>query len=160
VYLSVIAISILRLSYIGVQLTSSDPSIKGIIAAVCTQVEICYAIVATTTPCLKPFMAALNTNYGGTTTINTPSGTKVGYSGNDISLGSMSPPTRARPEKDVDLEVSADVPPPQTRWDGAEYNVEVNSGDQDSVESNDSGKMIIAKNTSWTVGFEQRGSAA
>ncbi len=63
--LPVIAAAAVRLYYIHQALYADDASLHGVLAAVCTQIELCYAVVATTMPCLKPFMSALNTNYGG-----------------------------------------------------------------------------------------------
>lgn len=54
-----------RLYYLYQALHSDDTSLHGILASVCTQVELSYAVIATTMPCLKPFMSALNTGYGG-----------------------------------------------------------------------------------------------
>ncbi len=45
---------------------------------VCGQIQICYAVVAMTIPCLRPFMSALNTHYGGPTESRTPGGTRLG----------------------------------------------------------------------------------
>ncbi|OAA67119.1 hypothetical protein SPI_01695 [Niveomyces insectorum RCEF 264] len=67
--LPVIVAAAMRLVYLHRTLLGNgagrDPSLGGIPAAVCTQVELSYAVVAATLPCLKPFMAALNTQYGG-----------------------------------------------------------------------------------------------
>ncbi|CAK7240420.1 MAG: hypothetical protein STHCBS139747_001859 [Sporothrix thermara] len=63
--LPVICAAAVRLYYIHKSLYSDDESLQGILASVCTQVELSYAVVATTMPCLKPFMSALNTGYGG-----------------------------------------------------------------------------------------------
>jgi len=59
------------------------------------------------------------------------------------------PTSKARPEGPVG---------PKTRWDGTEYNVEVGmGGDVASVDSDEGKKMIISKNTSWAVDFEEQG---
>ena len=112
-----------------------------------TQIELCWAIIATTTPCLKPFMSALNTHYGGPTSLKTPAGSKA-------SIGSSSGRSKGvskiqAVEKKVD---------PQTRFDGAEYNVEVDSsGDIVSFESDEAKRMIISKDTTWAIDFEEQG---
>ncbi len=149
-----IAISILRLSALETFLVSTDPSLDGTVASVCTQIELSYAIVATTLPCLKPFMAALNTNYGGTTTINTPSGTAASGSGNAYSLGSISNPSKLRVEK---KERPAKLATPEKPWDNSHYNVEVHIGDRGSLGSEDSTKRIISKKTLWAVDFQNKG---
>lgn len=63
--LPVVVAAAVRLYYIRKSLYSEDQSLHGILASVCTQVELSYAVIATTMPCLKPFMSALNTQYGG-----------------------------------------------------------------------------------------------
>ncbi|CAK7210898.1 hypothetical protein SCUCBS95973_000948 [Sporothrix curviconia] len=63
--LPVILAAAVRLYYIHSSLYSDDESLHGILASVCTQIELSYAVIATTMPCLKPFMSALNTGYGG-----------------------------------------------------------------------------------------------
>lgn len=85
VRLPVIAAAIVRLHYLSTQLFSSDPALEGgVLAQVFTQIEISYAIITTTTPCLRPFMSALNTNYGGPATPS-PGGTKYGAGGYNLS---------------------------------------------------------------------------
>ena len=121
------------------------------LAAVCAQIQLSYAIVATTTPCLRPFMFALSTNYGGPTHTRTP-GNTVKKGTNDISLGSMSGESRIGRSEKRETKTTQ----PTTRWDGAEYNVNVVSGDGTSLRSNDSRRMIISKNTEWTVNFESQ----
>ncbi|ERT01164.1 hypothetical protein HMPREF1624_02406 [Sporothrix schenckii ATCC 58251] len=63
--LPVILAAAVRLYYLRQSLYSNDESLHGILAYVCTQTELAYAVIATTMPCLKPFMSALNTGYGG-----------------------------------------------------------------------------------------------
>jgi len=147
-----IAISILRLRVLETELTSPDPSLFGVSAAVWTQIHISFAIVATTTPCFKVFMGALNTHYGGPTSLKTPAGTKASANSvNEHSMATLSA-SKLRAEKTAD---------PQTRWDGAEYNVEVDAaGNAASVDSDESNKMIISKDTTWTVDFEEQGGPA
>lgn len=69
-----------RLVYLGDKFSSSNPTLDGVLTAISTQIQICYAIIATTTPCLRPFMSALNTHYGGPKEPKTPSGTKLSAS--------------------------------------------------------------------------------
>ncbi|KAL1898251.1 hypothetical protein Sste5346_003658 [Sporothrix stenoceras] len=63
--LPVVLVAAVRLYYLHKSLYSNDESLHGILAYVCTQIELSYAVIATTMPCLKPFMSALNTGYGG-----------------------------------------------------------------------------------------------
>ncbi len=116
------AASILRLSYLGSFVGSADPSLDGTIAAVCTQVELSYAIVATTMPCLKPFMAALNTSYGGTAAVHTPAGTTKG------SISSATGLSRAGAAPRADVEKASPEQPSPPGWADSHYNVEVHIG--------------------------------
>jgi hypothetical protein len=56
---------VFRLHYLSEALNSPNYTYQVTWASVSQQVEICYAIVAATIPCLKPFMSAMATNYGG-----------------------------------------------------------------------------------------------
>jgi len=163
----VIAPSILHLHYLGIEFSSADPSLDGVLATVCAQIEICYAIIATTTPCLRPFMGALSTHYGGTKEVTTsPGGTKATARSNQdsYSLGSLSTTTRmakTAEEKKNKTAVSKNralspPPAPQVRWDNTEYNVNVMSEDQRSLQSGESRQMIISKNTEWIVDYEEQ----
>ncbi|KAG4415819.1 hypothetical protein IFR04_011053 [Cadophora malorum] len=63
-HLPMVIPTILRLNNILSSLGSTDPSLEGAMVQVYTQIELCYAIIAATTPCLRPFMKALSTHYG------------------------------------------------------------------------------------------------
>jgi hypothetical protein len=67
---------ILRLPYLAAELSSPDPTLDGVMTTLCTQIHISYAILSTTTPCLRPFMSALSTHYGGPKHTRTPTGTR------------------------------------------------------------------------------------
>jgi hypothetical protein len=62
--LPVIVPAALRLHYLSEALNSSNFTLDITYPAVCKQVEIAYAIIAATLPCLRPFMVATATNYG------------------------------------------------------------------------------------------------
>ncbi|KAK1759194.1 hypothetical protein QBC47DRAFT_99712 [Echria macrotheca] len=171
---------LIRLKYLGDSISSSNWTLDGVLTVLCTQIHISYAIIATTTPCLRPFMAALSTNYGGPTETKTPSGTKLSASKLSKMTGNSDRSKRSaaqksevgyaledmtvtEPERDIEARHSA-VPQedpgakvPTTRWDGADYRVAIMSrnlsGDARSTQSNDSQKMIISKNTEWQVEY-------
>jgi hypothetical protein len=140
-----------RLYYLSDEFSSSDPTLDGVFASICTQIEISYAIIAATTPCLRPFMTALSTNYGAPAkTKGSPSVMGTGRSDNEYSLNSLSKMSRlGRPE-----EKGKQVSQPAMRWDQSEHHASVMSGDQHSMESHESKQMIISKNTEWAVEFE------
>ncbi|KAK0715148.1 hypothetical protein B0H67DRAFT_553733 [Lasiosphaeris hirsuta] len=79
--LLVIIPTIIRLTYLSLAFSSSDPTLDSVLATICTQTQLSYAIIATTTPCLRPFMSALNTHYGGPTEPKTPQGSKISRTG-------------------------------------------------------------------------------
>ncbi|KAK3317954.1 hypothetical protein B0H66DRAFT_555879 [Apodospora peruviana] len=162
--LPVIVPAILRISYLDTEISSSDPTLEGVMATVSMQIQISYAIIAMTTPCLRPFMSALNTHYGGPKEPRTsPSSTKAsktakstGYSLSSLSRSKADRPTTA-PTTPKDDEEADHHRAPVTRWDGADYRVAVVSRnlsiDGGSTQSNDSQRMIISKNTEWQVDF-------
>ena len=53
-----------RLHNLHIEFSSTDPTLAGVPASVCTQIEMNYAIIAASTPYLRPFMRALVTHYG------------------------------------------------------------------------------------------------
>lgn len=140
----------LRLSYLNAEFSSSDPTLHGVLASVCTQIQVSYAIIAATIPCLRPFMTALSTNYGAPAKAkSSPSVPGTVQSNNGYSLSSLS--KKSRSDKVTQVSV------PQTRWDQAENRTAVISTDQHSMESHESRQMIISKNTAWTVEYEGQG---
>jgi hypothetical protein len=148
---SVIVSTAVRLSYLNEEFSSPDPTLDGMLASVCTQIEISYAIIAATTPCLRPFMTALSTNYGAPAqTKGSPSAAGTARSGNDFSLASLAKVSRLGQE-----EKGKSSSAPTTRWDQSEHHASVMSGDQHSMESHESKQMIISKNTEWTVEYEE-----
>lgn len=54
-----------RLHYVLSEVNSSDPTLKLANVVILTQVELVVAIVSATVPCLRPFMAATYTTWGG-----------------------------------------------------------------------------------------------
>jgi hypothetical protein len=132
-----------------------------------TQIQISYAIIAATTPCLRPFMIALSTNYGAPATAkSSPFATMQSRSDQNISLASMSrrEKTRPAPASTATLTTTTTTtsttmvrrpPAPTTRWDNTVNRTEVTSGDHQSVASDGSRKMIISKNTEWTVDYDE-----
>ncbi|KAK3353306.1 hypothetical protein B0T25DRAFT_207929 [Lasiosphaeria hispida] len=79
--LLVIIPTLIRLIYLSTAFSSADPTLDSVLATICTQTQLSYAIIATTTPCLRPFMSALNTHYGGPTETKTPQGSKMSRTG-------------------------------------------------------------------------------
>jgi hypothetical protein len=149
----VIVPAALRLQYEGIELASANPSLDGVMATVCAEIELCYAVVATTIPCLRPFMFALSTNYGGPTTTPKTSPGNTAKKGYNISMAPLSTSSKVGTGNTEE----GDDPAPATRWDGAGYNVNVATGDHESMTSNDSRRMIISKNTEWTIDYETPG---
>jgi hypothetical protein len=62
--LPVIVPAAFRLHYLSEALNSSDFTLDITYEVICKQVEVAYAIIAATLPCLRPFMVATATNYG------------------------------------------------------------------------------------------------
>ncbi|KAH8878999.1 hypothetical protein GQ53DRAFT_739354 [Thozetella sp. PMI_491] len=92
----VIIPAVMRLQFLSKEFSGDDPTLDGVLATVCAQIQLSYAIIATTTPCLRPFMSALNTHYGGPTETRTPTGSKhskTARSDRDFSMGTLASPT-------------------------------------------------------------------
>jgi hypothetical protein len=157
-----IALAILRLDAIQTALNSTDLPLKGAMVAVYTQIEISYAIIAATTPCLQPFMKALSTNYGAPASSgSSPHATKA-YSMNNFSKASkVSKRSGASGTQSSNMGTDLNVvnSKPALRWDKSEHQASVIAGDRDrdrdSISSHNSKQMIISKNTEWTINYEQ-----
>ncbi|KAL2829770.1 hypothetical protein BDW59DRAFT_34310 [Aspergillus cavernicola] len=62
--LPIIIFAILHIYYLGQDSGSRDPTLNAVSSIIWAQVELNYALVACGVFCLRPFMAAVSTNYG------------------------------------------------------------------------------------------------
>ncbi|KAL5000424.1 hypothetical protein BDV10DRAFT_192980 [Aspergillus recurvatus] len=62
--LPMIIFAILHIYYLHQSLTSPDPTLDAVPSLIWGQVELNYALVACSIFCMRPFMAAVSTNYG------------------------------------------------------------------------------------------------
>jgi hypothetical protein len=136
---------VVRLYYLNIEFNSADPTLDGVVASVCTQIQLSYAVIAVTTPCLRPFMSALSTNYGAPAQTKSPQGSGKA-SANQYYLSKISKLSNSRGK----TQISA----PVTRWDTTEHQASVQVGDHQSIESHESKQMIISKNTEWAIEYE------
>ncbi|KAK5658295.1 hypothetical protein OQA88_2270 [Cercophora sp. LCS_1] len=175
---------IVRLLFLDSEFSGVDPTLDGVMAVVCTQIHISFAIMATVMPCLRPFMSALSTHYGGQAEVKTPGNTvlskltgnsdrshrenkeakklEFGYALDDITAVG----DRCSRHTDIETGIAASggvktAHQPPARWDGSDYRVAVSSKnlsvDGNSTQrnqSNESQRMIISKNTEWQVEFQ------
>ena len=167
-----IAFVLLRLHYLGRGIHSPNPTLDLVSAVVWTQIELHYSIVSNTIPCLRPFMMAVSTDYGATEP-RTALGTKdygygsggrkdSGYALN--SMGSRNGP-RMNSENNPSMFHKARLG--ASRF-GSSNNVfrsdrsqnkstvthqvsHLGHHDSNSIESNDSRKMIIKKEVDFKV---------
>jgi hypothetical protein len=129
---SMIAPAALRLYYFGIELSSPDPTLHGVLASVCAQIETSYAIISTTIPCLRPFMSSLNTHYGAPAKPNQLE---------TLTKGGRSIGTKREARGN--------------RWEPGNF-TNITRGDKNSIDSHDSKRMIITKNTDWVVEFDEQ----
>ncbi|KFZ23113.1 hypothetical protein V502_02409 [Pseudogymnoascus sp. VKM F-4520 (FW-2644)] len=147
--LPLIAPVVMRLYYLGLEFSSSDPTLVGVLASVCTQIEMSYAVVSATIPCLRPFMTSLNTHYGAPANPKTSTGT--GSGSNNLTLDSLTKAGRIIRSKQ--REESGET------WGPSGNRTMVMGGGKNSMDSHESKQMIITKDTQWTVEYEgQSGS--
>ncbi|KAL4750880.1 hypothetical protein BDW72DRAFT_108297 [Aspergillus terricola var. indicus] len=62
--LPMIVFAILHIYYLHQSLTSADPTLDAVPSLIWGQVELNYALVACSVFCMRPFIAAVSTNYG------------------------------------------------------------------------------------------------
>jgi hypothetical protein len=165
----VIALAGLQIHYLAVKLNSSNQPLDGVATTICRQTEIFYAIMASTIPCLRPFLASFFTGFGAMGTETVIAGSQVGHSRekSGYALGSMeSSQSAARREKrksrgaqqrERERELDNFGIESQNR---AHVSHDTGSSrrtaaDASSITSNDSTKMIIKKEVVWQVDSEQ-----
>ncbi|KAK4981850.1 hypothetical protein LTR66_009663 [Elasticomyces elasticus] len=79
--LPVVALAIVRLYYIHKQTRSANPTLQAAITAILTQLEMYYAIMGATIPCLRPFLSGFETNFGAMGADTVIAGSQLGDSG-------------------------------------------------------------------------------
>ena len=92
----IIAAIILRLHSLSVESDSDDPTFSGVFFIIWSIIEVAYGIYSGNIACLKPFVAAFNTSYGGSVEINAlERGSREGsYSGTLKTMSSVMYPRR------------------------------------------------------------------
>lgn len=91
----VIALAALQIHYVAQKLSSTNETLDGVPTTICRQTEIFYAIMASTIPCLRPFLASFFTGFGAMGGETVIAGSQVGNSGSNsreksaYALGSM-----------------------------------------------------------------------
>lgn len=158
-----IIFSIFRLGANSHEVNSSDPTFTGTFFVVWSIIEAHFSICSSNIACLKPFMAAFNTSYGGSTEINELS--RLDRSGGKSGSGTVTSMkyfprrkknkngqstkgstmlSRTQPERDLD----------SRRPSGGMGNeVDIIHGDAGSVGSGGSRQMIIQKDVTWDVEY-------
>ncbi|KAK4940170.1 hypothetical protein LTR10_019705 [Elasticomyces elasticus] len=176
-----------RLHYVLASLHSQDITLRQDRIVINTQVELVTAMVAATVPCLRPFMAATYTTWGGR--VDTVSGSEYKSGSNSgkkhITTGSksvLSSLRMGRSKKGVDELTSRDdisLEPMSQSWSakgmdghnterhpstirkqsGDDSGAMNQADDQQSLGSHDSQRMIIRRDVEWNVRFENRPEA-
>ncbi|OBT57700.1 hypothetical protein VE04_01952 [Pseudogymnoascus sp. 24MN13] len=146
--LPILAPAALRLYYLNIEFSSSDPTLTGVLASVCAQIETSYAIISATIPCLRPFMSSLNTHYGAPAKPRSSAGTGSGGSNPRTPLESLTKAGRSLGTKKGEARGEM--------WDKPGNLTCVTRGEKNSIDSHDSKQMIITKDTEWVVEFERQ----
>ena len=154
-----------RLYYLKREYSSNNPTLIGTWAAIVTQVDVAYAIISATIPCLRPFMAA---------TVTSTAPTDGSRKGSRYAKGSQDKPTNisknsyglnsltsrfkngksTREEKQLSAASTQEI-----YGNNVDHTVSVISpGDQHSVESQESRQMIIRRDVEWAVTDEEVGN--
>jgi hypothetical protein len=150
----VIVIAIVRLIYLNSVDRSSDPTLAGVDANICTQILLHYSLMAATIPCLKPFVISFNTGWGLGMASKSQSSNPQLYSEN-----SGSPPAPAPAPAPVQEVVMSpppfrqDLPEPQACVTNVEVGDHRHDG-ADSIHSHESQRMIIHETRAWMVEHE------
>ena len=149
-----------RLYYLRKEYFSDNPPLSGTWAAIITQVDLAYAIISATIPCLRPFIAATATATAPTD--GTRKGSryakgsreKSSSAGNAYGLGSLVGRFKGPKTEEKQLSTSTHE---LYRYENDHTAAVVSPGDQHSVESQESRQMIIRRDVEWSVTDEEPG---
>ena len=141
--------AIVRVVFIGGAVNSDDPLLEGINANICTEILLHYSLMAATIPCLKPFVIAFNTRWGG-----------VPGKGSSYVLEDMSASGGKYSSKKPNSYSSFAAPTFRAdragHFSNASHGPETEfAGDRvDSVDSNESRRLMIRETRAWTIEHE------
>lgn len=158
----------LQVHYLAQEINSTNQPLDGVPATICRQTEIFYAIMASTIPCLRPFLASFFTGFGAMGGETVIAGSQVGNSREKsaYALGSMqSAESSARRSKRRSRGLRSARRNSRDNFGNDSQNhavVSTDAGgssrtaaDGSSVTSNDSTRMIIKKEVQWHVDSER-----
>lgn len=163
--ISILAPIVLRLHYLDSASIYNDPTLSGVFFVIWTIVEVDFSIISGNIACLKPFMAAFNTSYGGVEEINALSrldrtGQSALSSVNSMKFGAGSKRKGSRPKggqirsQSGTQDKTPQISTPQARdVDTLGNDAEVTHEDAESVGSHGSRQMIIQKEITWNVEY-------
>jgi hypothetical protein len=172
-----VAVTILRLHSLDLEMPSEDLSLSLVYFVIWTLVEVDISFCSSNIACLKPFMAAFNTSYGGIEEINALAtmdrsgyGRYGDYSKSGIStITSLRYGTRSKnrdgsqsnsQNKSRSRSIGLPHAEPQLRWDTMRSGnalgneAEVSHEDAESVGSRGSRQMIIQKDVTYNVKYD------
>lgn len=171
---STIIFCVLRIHYFFRAFFTTDPSFDGVMFSAWTQVELAFSVIAATTPCLKPFMSTISSNWGEAPkpelANSNPSGGSYGlrdlFGKSNKTTTNASKSEVATQERESQDTLGADLPYEPVhgnatnhrtlRGDSVSNTTTVMHGfpigdDRVSTRSNDSQQMIIRKETMYSV---------
>ena len=152
---------------------TTDPTFDGVFFSAWTQVELAFSVITATTPCLKPFMSTISTNWGEQLktefTNSSASGSYglrdlFGRSNKTMSQNTVRQATSVAEEQESQDAVDLPYEPVYgnkinhrtLRGDSVSHTASVTHGftlgdDGASTQSNDSQQMIIRKERTYSV---------
>ena len=132
-------------------IASSDPTYAGALAVAWTQIEMDYSIIASTLPCLGPFMTPFKSTYV------TSAKNSSQRSGTDYALESNFSASRSQSKSNGNMFTTVEEVPTldqQLRGDRFSHNVSAThelKQEEASINSNNSRRMFIRRNTEFSV---------
>lgn len=132
---------------------STNPSLRETLFIVWTQTELCYSIISAAIPSLLQFMRSLNTHFGGLTDGENMTYGSHKKSSNSFPLSAL----RSRNKTDVSHNRSQTADESNVIYPGGAYTASAARQppkSKDSLGSNDSQRMIIQKESTYTVEYE------
>lgn len=165
---------LLRLHYLGKGVHSSNPTLDLVRVVVWTQIELHYSTVSVTVPCLRPFMMAVSTDYGATeprTALGSKAyGSSGSRKGSSYALNSMesgngqrrnssnNPSMFHRARMGASRISTGNKIFRSDRSNNETIVTHEGAHDSNSIETNDSRKMIIKKEVDFKVEREEAGA--
>lgn len=151
-----------QLHYLSIVYQSTDPTLKAAYSTLCREIETTLAIIATNIQCFRPFLLATATHYGapgeeGLSTYGYGAKSDTPVELTDMNNSNVSRSSAQIQSNQRPMATSGDFSPTgRNQFSACVTSGTDQHGDEISICTDDSAKMIIRKNMDYTVQHHER----